>query len=205
MDLKKLMKDELKSVYIGPQVLIVILLLGFSCWGAIDSFYDYGGQRILGIMPFAAPAVLSGWCVITILWKQITTAEKLVIYFFFYSFIVALPLIIANMLFIIGAWMVPENQAFIEGHEGFHYWWGSSIGGQVMITGLGGVAGQAIGGILAMLFVILPVFSIIKPKILQAGSNLTKIKDEDRRNKITALIYCSLGVVIFITALVIFI
>ena len=101
--------------------------------------------------------------------------------------------------------MIPANQAFIEGHEGFHYWWPDSIGVQTMITGLGGFAGQIIGAVVVMLLIILPVLSILKPKILQKGSNLTKIKDEDRRNRITAFIYCSLGVIILISALVIFV
>jgi len=196
------MKDELKNAYYGPQVLIVIGLFGLSCWGAIDSFYDPDGQRLLGALPFLTPAILAGWRMLTILWKQINTAEKLVIHFFFHSFIVALPFIIANILFVIGAWMVPVNKAFIKGHEGFHYWWADSIGVQTIITGLGGVAGQIIGAVAAMLFIILPAFSILKPKILQKGSNLTKIKDEDRRNKITAFIYCSLAAIMLIIALV---
>src|SRR5699024_1828162 len=204
MNLKKFMKDELKKVYYGPQLLIVIGLFGLSCWGTIDSFYDPGGHRFLGALPFVTPAILAGWRVLTILRKQINCAEKLVIHFFFYSFIVALPFIIANIFFVIGAWMVPVNQAFIEGYEGFHYWWAASIGLQTTITGLGGLAGQLIGAIAAMLFIILPVFSIQKPEILQKRSNLTKIKDVDRRNKITAFIYCGLGATIFIIALVFF-
>src|SRR5690625_4906258 len=104
------MKDELKNAYYGPQVLIVIGLFGLSCWGAIDSFYDPDGQRLLGALPFLTPAILAGWRMLTILWKQINTAEKLVIHFFFHSFIVALPFIIANILFVIGAWMVPVNK-----------------------------------------------------------------------------------------------
>src|SRR5690625_961109 len=130
MNLKKFMKDELKNIYYGPQVLIVIVLFGISCWGTIDSFYDPGGERFLGAMPFAAPAVLTGWLALTTLWKQITTAGKMVIHILFYSFIVALPLIIANVFFVIGMWMVPVNRTFIEGYEGFHYWWNGSIGSQ---------------------------------------------------------------------------
>lgn len=185
-------RAEARRAYLTPRVLIVVAAFALACWGTLDSFHDAGGERLLGAMPFAAPALLTGWMTLSVVWMRTFSLQTLMARILFAGFVGAVPLIIANMLFLVGAWMVPANRALIHGAR-FHYWWVDSIGMQVMLTGLGGFIGQLGGVLLVALIITLPILSLRNPKVVATGSHLWKVEDGKHRDTLAAYVFCGLG------------
>lgn len=119
--------------------------------------------------------------------------------------IVALPLVLFNVILLIVTWMVPSLRALVELNEGNHYWWPAGFGGQFAITSIVGLVGQAVGGVFAILIVVFPALAVKKPKAVTEGTNMEKIKDDDKRNLTSIFLYFGLsiyviGVIIALTA-----
>ncbi|GIN73757.1 hypothetical protein J14TS2_42320 [Bacillus sp. J14TS2] len=189
--------QEFKKVYLGRNLIIVFFILALSVWGTIDSFFDANGDRLLGAVPLITPALLSAWYLVSILrQKERQDTPNIIRKFFNASATISLPIIVVNVLVLLIAWMIPSLRVAVENYEGDHYWWDGSVNMQIMLTGLIGLLGQALGALFTMLLIVLPVLAIKNPKAVTGGSEIEKIEDKEKSNKITKTIYIGLGIFI---------
>lgn len=183
---------EVRRAYLGPRLLIAIAAFALSCWGTLDSYRDADGDRILGAMPLLAPGLLAGWMTLSVVWMRNFSIQTLMARILFAGFVGAVPVIIANTLFLLGTWAVPANRALIHSVR-FHYWWEGSIGIQLVLTGFGGLVGQMCGVLAVALIITLPILSLRNPKVVATGSHLWKVEDSKRRDTLAAYVFCGLG------------
>lgn len=188
-------RQEYKKMYSGRNLLIVFIILALSIWGTIDSFFDANGNRVLGAVPLITPALLSAWYLVSILReKEQQDTPNIVKKFLNATATISLPIVIVNVLVLLIAWMIPSIRTLVENYEGYHYWWDGSINMQIMLTGLVGLVGQGLGALFAMLVIVLPVLAIKKPEAVAGGSNIERIEDKEKSNKIARNLYIGLSI-----------
>ena len=134
---------EFKKLYLGPQVILVIALFGFSCLGIVDSFYKANPDDSVIWMAVGAPAVLAIWSNITIQWETDLTRAKLFARNVFAAFVVAAPLLILNTSFLAVLWMTPWSRDLLMAGGTFDDH--STLGVRTMLVLVGGFASQMMG------------------------------------------------------------
>lgn len=162
--------------YTGPRIVLPLAAVVIAAIGTLDSFADTDGTRVLGALPFIAPGLVSLVHCLLILRRETPTGRDVTIHFLTSAFVVALPVVIVDLLFLIGAWLVPANQALV-GSDAQNAWWPGSVGTQSVIMVFGGIFGQIGGALIAFILVVLPVIAIRRPRVIAQGGALEKIAD----------------------------
>ena len=192
-----------KKFYTGKHLILVIILLSFSLWGVLDSFQDTYGDRFLGVFPIVIPGIFAIWQMLLIFGvnKEKLTSNMMWRWFAFTATVGSLPLIIANLLFVFGAWLIPANRALISNPDIYYYWWdgpgggpGASLGSQLLLMGFSGLIIQAIASLGILLIVILPILSRRKSSVVVKGSNLEGMQNKKIQQKLASSIYTSLAI-----------
>lgn len=163
-------------LYTWWRIALPIAAVIVAAIGTLDSFTDAGGTRILGALPFIVPGLLSLLHCLLILRDDAPNGRRVTVHFLTSAFVVALPVVVANALVLIGAWLVPSNQALV-GPDVQNTWWPGTLLAQVTITLFGGVAGQIGGALIAFILVVLPVIAVRHPRVIAQGGVLAKIAD----------------------------
>src|SRR5699024_10556876 len=124
-------------------------------------------------------------------------------WFAFTAIVGSIPLIIANLIFVFGAWLIPANRALISDPDIYYYWWegagggpGASLGSQLFLMGFAGLISQIIASLGIMLIIILPILSRRKSSIVVKGSDLEGMKNKKLQRKMASSIYTSLAIFI---------
>lgn len=200
------MQELWKRFYTGRQLIFICVLFLLSCWGTIDSFYDPGGHRILGWFGFIAVAIVAIVQVTSILWEKKHDLPDILGRVLFGALCGAVPLIIANGIFLIGGWLLLAGETDLANPAVNHYWSEGTLGIQLLLLVLVQYLIQILSGAIAFIVVILPVLSIIKPDEIAKGSNLEVVENEKVRKNTTRFVYIGaafliIGGVIYLNAL----
>ena len=157
--------------YRFPALLLPIFLLAVAAAGAADGIRDVHGDRLLGALPMFVPAVLAVWWAVRGAFERELTTVSLIVRLLSASLYVPIPLIVSILCSIAGVWSVPANRAFLEGAV-THYWWSktlgpaiiktgtASLGEQLLITGVMGLIIASFAGLIASIFILLPVVAL---------------------------------------------
>lgn len=163
-------------LYTGPRIFLPVAAVVLATVGTLDSFTDADGARILGALPQIAPGLLSLVHCLMILRGDMTSGYRTARHFLTSAFLSALPVIVVNVLVLIGAWLVPANRALV-GPDAQNVWWPGTLLTQTMLTGLGGYASQIGGAFVAFILVVLPIIAVWHPRTIAQGGTLEKLAD----------------------------
>lgn len=183
------MRDLWKRFYTGRQLIFICILFLLSCWGTIDGFYDPRGHGMIGWFGYISIAIVAIVQVTSILWEKKHDLADVIKRTLFGTFCGAAPLIIANGIFLVGAWLLLSGATDIANPAINHYWSAGSLGLQLWLLVLIQYSVLFLSGSCAFIVVILPVLSIIKPDELAKDSNLLAEKNEKVRRNTTRFFY----------------
>ncbi len=165
--------------------LVPLGLLLLAIQGIYSAMRDSEGTSLLGAMPVAAPAIMAGWWAIQGATARKLSTTSLMVRLATSSLLVWVPLTAAIALATLLMWMMPSNQAAImqstADNYDFHYYWGESIGGHLLLTSLAGGAIAAAAGFFGSLLIMLPAYAIRKPSTVTAGSHLEGTPERGQR------------------------
>lgn len=162
---------DARRAYRFPTLLLPMFLLAVAAAGAADGIRDVHGDRLLGALPMFVPAVLAVWWAVRGAFERELTTVSLIVRLLSASLYVPIPLIVSILCSIAGVWSVPANHAFLEGAV-THYWWSktlgsaiiktgtASLGEQLLITGVMGLVIASFAGLIASIFILLPVVAL---------------------------------------------
>ncbi len=162
---------DARRAYRFPTLLLPMFLLAVAAAGAADGIRDVHGDRLLGALPMFVPAVLAVWWAVRGAFERELTTVSLIVRLLSASLYVPIPLIVSILCSIAGVWSVPANRAFLEGAV-THYWWSKTLGSaiiktgtaplgeQLLITGLMGLVIASFAGLIASIFILLPVVAL---------------------------------------------
>lgn len=187
--------DDALRAYRLPAAVVPIALFMASMWGVYDGMHDPDGDRAWGSLAVFTPSIMAiWWAAAAACWRS-PTGPAVLIRMVTAPLIVHVPLIVANVLGKLALWSLPGNRDVIAhaGGRRQHHYWSEGIGGELLLTGLGGYAMAGAIGILAILVITLPVLSIRAPEALALGSHLEKIEHPSLRDNTTAQVFVGLG------------
>ncbi|MFT3944533.1 MAG: hypothetical protein QM705_12045 [Ancrocorticia sp.] len=172
---------DARRAYRFPALLLPIFLMAVAAAGAADGIRDVHGDYLLGALPMFAPAVLSVWWAVRGAFERELTLPSLLVRLLSASLYVPIPLIASILCSVAGVWSVPANRAFLDGAS--HYWWSKTLGSaiiktgtaplgeQLLITGLMGLVIASFAGLMASIFILLPVVALRRREVF--GFTLT--------------------------------
>lgn len=181
--------------YTGRHLIFFIILLSLSAVGIIYSFHIGPVQRILGILPIAAPGLFSIWQTLSILKVSNENVDTSVVsrWFVFTTFFGSIPLVLTNMLMALGAWFIPANQTLIASQT-YSYWWEDSLQVSILQIGFAGYITQVLSSLAMFLIVILPIISRKNNSFTITESNFYDTKSKKFEKKLNASIFTSISI-----------
>lgn len=191
-------RDGIRALLTGVNGVVLGVSLALMAWGMIDSLIDADGDRPIGLLVIATPALYAGWVTLEIAWRaqRLTDLMARIV-----TGCLVAPLFVAVPGFMMHALAValpPVREAIAraaDANDDFHYYWSEGIGQQLLLVPLGGwVVGAAIA-LGVCLIVTLPVLSLRAPRVVAAGSRIEP-GAQDSLNRSVPAVFCGLGAVI---------
>lgn len=187
-------------------VLLMVVTAVATVPATIDSLYDGGGERIFGMFPVAAPAIVTTWSAVEILWRRtgLPLAPRIATACLIHP--------VPNALVSTAVWaalgLSPWGQELIDvgaADRYDHYYWpqdarGPSVIGLVLFSsyGLGGFF-----ALMAVLLLVLPVKAFFSTDEVLEGTDLST-SPEHRAGNVSAMRAAFLALPIATVAAILF-
>lgn len=185
---------DVRAAYRWPHVILPVILFLVSTAGTQATFADPRGNSIMGHAAIATPSIIAAYWSIAWLFQRHRTLVTLLVRMLTGCLIVQVPLVIANSVAIFVLALLPANQRVLDALTGNHYWWDEyGPAGQAGMMAIGSYAVSGFFGIMAVLIIVLPVSTILTPRVIAEGSNLERVTKGQPRNFMGTLVFGGLG------------
>lgn len=201
------MRQELRSLISGANLIVLIVALAAGIWGAFDGMTDARDERPWGNLGVAASALYAGWCMLEPAVRRSTNIGA-VMRRLVSACLIAPAFVSVPTGVVVGvAVLFPGTRNAIttaaENNGGFHYYWSEGIVAQVFLMMLGGWIIGACVALGVALILSLPILSLRSPEVVAAGSHIEKVKG-GKRDSTSAFVFCGLGATVLGIALWVF-
>lgn len=159
---------------------LIALSVPFTAFAVFQAAGDPSGDSLWGVAFFLAPAVITGYAVLEMLW---TRAHLINAAAFRMTAIPAVAAAVSTVTIAV-TYALPALQAVLartRRDDGGHYWLGAEIGNPWLLTLTAGFAAGALAGLLVWVVIVTPVAAIRRPREF-ADANMMSTESKDFEN-----------------------